>query len=476
MKRKGIENLLVSILVFSLLSGCGSSRREQSNDYGDKDENKVSVSDDTTSNESDHGFFTQKTESNYTYEEETTSSTEASEEETVVVDFGGIEDSTNFSDGVAYIRTLSLKNYAIDAKGNILFSLIDGRHNFPEDFDNGTSVWYNNNLTDNNGDTVCYILDKNGNILTSPSKGGYDGFISIIKPTYSSAFLYSSHRAGNYILAYKQEKKFSGDINYFGVMDNYGNWVKPLSSDYKICELIDDISSETLTYLGGTVVFFDKFRERKGYCYDFIEDKIVATIGNYDEPYMILGDAIYCKEKVYSISENKEIYEDVPFYETNIVNLDNAILYANSHTHFDDITNTSLLLGMNGEILMDLSDYQFSDCCKHSKYVDGYLITFIRSDNGDVYLAVFNQSGELAFEPINVYGSDLKYKNGIITIATYNNVWQYDLSGNEINNMDNKHFNNNLIEEFYPDEGLLLVKGDSLHCFFYDLDGNVVIQ
>lgn len=79
------------------------------------------------------------------------------------------------------------------------------------------------------------------------------------------------------IPVYKVEKSFDGDTLYFGIIDNNGEWILPLSADYAVCKTdYFDISSNSVNTVGenDSYLFIDY---GEIYAYDYKNDKLLSA-------------------------------------------------------------------------------------------------------------------------------------------------------------------------------------------------------
>lgn len=129
------------------------------------------------------------------------------------------------------------------------------------------------------GDITARDIDYiNGKIITTGTS--YNNEIYNIE----TGETYDFKPAGNRELklksipVYKVEESFDGDTLYFGIIDNNGEWVLPLSADYAVCKTDHfDISSNSVSVVGenDSYLFF-KLGEAV-YAYDYKNDKLLSA-------------------------------------------------------------------------------------------------------------------------------------------------------------------------------------------------------
>ena len=161
-----------------------------------------------------------------------------------------------------------IKDYKLFQHGCLVFNI------------NNDSYVYNavdNKMYELSGDITARDIDYiNGKIITT---GTYHNEIYNIE----TGETYDFKPAGDKMLGlksipvYKVEKSFDGDTLYFGIIDNNGDWVLPLSADYAVCKTDHfDISSNSVNTVGenDSYLFIDY---GEIYAYDYKNDKLLSA-------------------------------------------------------------------------------------------------------------------------------------------------------------------------------------------------------
>lgn len=114
-----------------------------------------------------------------------------------------IEEGTDFSEGVAFIKCIQGDVLAINTKGDKLFE-IEGCSDLDEisSFENGVFI-YND----------C-MYNGSGEIIASTQKSGFDEVLAV---------------SSNNLVVTKLEESYKGDVKLYGVINTRGEWEVPLS-------------------------------------------------------------------------------------------------------------------------------------------------------------------------------------------------------------------------------------------------------
>ena len=143
-----------------------------------------------------------------------------------------IQSALPFSDGVAFVSLVEYENdklcrqywVAIDTSGKILFELEEKgmETSWRTPYQNGVTVNY-----ESYGDLDDIIYDKNGNAVASPEKNGYDEILAFQENL-------------RYFIVGKTEESFSGDRYLIGVINNHGEFIRPLSDTHPIAQFMKE--------------------------------------------------------------------------------------------------------------------------------------------------------------------------------------------------------------------------------------------
>lgn len=381
----------------------------------------------------------------------------------------GITKCTAFSEGIAFIETEGGRKYAIDADGNIVFefdSAFDQNDLPTEGFCNGYLVYDCVGYSFKNGNHAHYIINNKGDVLMDAGgdDADFDGII-ILKQADCPTNEYIKN---GYCLAFKFEKKFSGDVFSLGVIKD-GDWLIPLRNDYKMSEVFSEKPPEVLgnnfllNYLGDTVIYYD------GYCYDFVNDEIIAE--DIYDPLLYKNGIIITSEYVYD-TKTKTKNE---LGGRNAFTISNALICK----EYPSNDYCEIIYDYEGNKIINTQDYGFTVSSPGAHlYKDGYIFLDANKDN-DNYIIVFNENYELAFEPIFVeYCRSLHFENGIITIVDdlySNTITQYNTEGKLINKVDGIK----MLTHFSSNENLFYMD-DASYTFpkyvYINMDGEIVIQ
>ncbi len=327
-----------------------------------------------------------------------------------------IKSASQFSDGVSVIRlcecemlesgehkfenTINSQYLLIDTSGNVLFSFTElglDSNKFSQ-YKNGVAIY-------NGGDafwgyTVKAVYDKSGNIVISPEKNGFDSVIA-----YSS-----DHK---YFIVDKTEESFTGDKYMIGIIDNHGNYIEELSNTSVLGQLAQKTLEEgdrfKVEYVEDDIFYLKSdgghvFNEQLGYYhvntkkltnnYNHIEWDLYGYLYKYDE----FGNKI-------------ELFMDESIEEV----FDNAVLLRGEYDYDKNIYTNYRLVDFEGNVLIDLSEYNLQRQSWVSSnevgyyYENGYLLTQIKNPTGGVYCCLFDCNGDLVFDPIRMNGKDHFY-------------------------------------------------------------------
>lgn len=315
-----------------------------------------------------------------------------------------IYEAQDFSDGVAFVRFCKLneKGYsvtdywaAIDTAGNVLFNLdekgLDNVHTV-EPYKSGVTI-----VDESINDTEYFkVYDKSGNIVASPELNGYDKILA-----YQENF--------EYFIVGKKEESFSGDRYLVGIINNKGEYTKPLSDSHKIAQLINE-SFLDLDSIYIDCVYDDMFYVyckttwgtiKDSICYDANTDEFAQFYEYYDYINTPSHKGV-CKYDEFGnmtiiASEDEKVHEW----------FDDAILISsydlNKGGYYD-----FRLIDYQGNVITsyvnhDLTRQDFESSAEPlCYYYNGYLLVQVTNSTGANYCCLFDKSGNLVFEPIRM--------------------------------------------------------------------------
>ena len=371
-------------------------------------------------------------------------------------------DASSFQDGIAFVRyrvknqnteKLELRISAINKSGKILWEVpIGANDSFPEII-NGTLMIDQKN-----------VYDINGKQIASPDSHGYDTIVN---------------RTATQFLVTKAENSFEGNKVFFGVFDNKGEWVLPMTSELTLAGGIWDrcgLVCDNVLYVINTS------EELDGY-YHMDTQKVtpsfsyVYEVDEYDDQ----PAGIYkCEE-----NGNQTMLLDGYAFVT--------VFGSNSPLMFDDTTYICFKEenGVNHYVVVDvfgniLADYGTAYNLTNPRgFCNGYLLCYAQNPSGSAYVAIVTPDGKLAFEPVSAAGGtiDSSTRNplteeGFITFTTPS-LWEreftfHDYKGNTVTFTES--INNvqlGLIHDFSC--GLALAENGD--CKYYiDTTGKIVID
>ena len=370
-----------------------------------------------------------------------------------------------------------IKDYKLFQHGCLVFDINNDYHVY--------------NAVDNkmyalSGDITARDIDHiNGKIITT---GTYHNEIYNIE----TGETYDFKAAGNTELklksipVYKVEKSFDGDTLYFGIIDNNGDWVLPLSADYAVCKTdYFDISSNSVNVVGEHDTYLLINYGESIYAYDYKNDKLLSV------------EDLNCKEILYPE------YKYVPGNNLLLYKVgdkSNIGVY-NTQTGetkiFDEIdSKDSLGIINNNEIFIIINyDYDYEgfiyqwaiidSCCSLldfdlSEYsvemiydaTEDYILFSAVNPNGNRYTLITDKNGKRIVDPIE--GADIYQdsQRGVIYYKAYirgdyaicllssGDGYIVNCKAGEIKTYADDKIS---IEAFDKDSGMLLMKSDGAY-------------
>lgn len=336
-----------------------------------------------------------------------------------------ITEGTGFHDNVAIVKTAEGKKYAINKTGKILFEV---NTNSDILFFDGVASMGNN------------LIDKNGNILTSPEENGYTGLLSPY--------------CNGYALAYYFEEGYPDSIIKIGVLNSNGKWEIPLSENHKIIKEMKKTEGALFSYIYNIPEVFQN---------------ITVTTQISDASNTIIQST--------NVNSGNVIDKFINCYQNGIFAIS---LNLGSTNFYYDVKTDKILYKVKGteppymKYLKDGIEKKEKEeelGTSFDIYGDGYYAKKMLNDAGTNFFCVYNEKGEEMFQPIQSPGNCICIdKEGfVIENESEKTFSYYDITGKQITTYENVQ----KMEPFY--EGLSLVEyDDSIR--YIDKSGNTVIE
>ncbi len=361
-----------------------------------------------------------------------------------------ITDGAPFSEGVAVVAHHSGKEHGtrfsvIDKEGYILRDLEEENdyglfHPVQHCYINGVLVYGNK------------AFDKTGKLIASPEKSGYTNLLT-------------DASCEGKLLAIKFDESSSEKELCYGILDNKGNWIEPLSSTHPIAKAVENMDEEKINL----------------YLATFCTDKIVQVAENcyYNmktgEITSSVGEFIGKSESVYNgnehVGEHHEVfYKDIEGNEHKVK--DGVYLWRSFETGFigcysqsDDRYLNLYYFDNNGNELINLNTEDIYE----AREIDGYLFVLCEKGRNEFHTCVYKTSGETVIESLalNSHFNDLQ-------------IWpEYEIFG--INDRNFYNFDGEKIEfEGYATAGFgdglfYVLSEEDYHREYLDINGNRVL-
>ncbi|MGN0618225.1 MAG: hypothetical protein ACI4J7_04310 [Ruminiclostridium sp.] len=239
---------------------------------------------------------------------------------------------------------------------------------------------------------------------------------------------------GDYLIAFKEEEKFEGNIYSLGVIDNNGNWVVPMSSELSIFNSVSFEDEQNLIETGAFGYSYD-------YSFNYIGNGIIE-VGKY--AYSFLDDAIICETSGQAqFATDKAILVDSIYgnalyiynrltdewlkynYDFHLATEKGFLI-----SHYDSDRNKTVYLILDYDLntIFDLSDYD-SVSSGSLQFTDNNAAFTAKGASGDTYFCVIDKNGDLVFEPIkSQYGEDnyLLEDDRLIMYFNDNAIYDFD--------------------------------------------------
>jgi hypothetical protein len=158
---------------------------------------------------------------------------------------------------------------------------------------------------------------------------------------------------------------------------------------------------------------------------DYIEDFSTNVVGIYNNSviwYSTTTKMIYCN--------NNELISLDGINSPKIKYYDGLIFVANvSNTlSFGENITDGKFYDLNGNMILDVSQYNLYDTVDSGKFVDGYAALVVIGADYGYYLMIVDKSGKCSFEPIQMGGNVIRYGKSVVCGI-------YNRSDNSLNNI-----------------------------------------
>lgn len=430
--KKIISLLLIFVLTLMIVSGCKSE--EDSNDVN---------SDEKISNDSDLTVADKE-------EDSTIDTKEINNEPQKEIITGNFKKAFNFSEGLAWVNIDDKNAAVINTKGEIIHKTDKEGYHFLDcaEFSGGIS-WYKLCNDDDKSESLYYIINSDGEIVSSSENKEYDTVLGC---------------GDGLALVYKIQKTVSSIQYKLGSIDKNGNWVHELENvDLTDVVYSTDEKPYDLHYHGEyifSMAILDPFSHLiDPFSHMFFNAEtgkiLFYAFGiGYSDIYFF-NDIAYCSNYHVSYigkSEDKDKAASVPL-GTIILSTDGS---------FEMLTDENLIIDKNRYIkhnyIDDSSTFEFKDMetgngfkfegdqgLSYSVTYMGHKyigITIFNDETGLFFFSVIDDKGEMLFEPIE-YNSTDSHTSGLLTFTDDNIVLEtedhksdsslydiYDINGN----------------------------------------------
>jgi len=406
-------------------------------------------------------------------------------------------DGYDFSGGVAWVQTSERLWRCVDKTGNSILQLEQGEKP-ASNFSLGVALIVRSNKT-------IELVDKNGEIISSPTSGDYDeicGFIPELGMT----------------LVYKKVITFELTEDQVGVINNKGEWQVHLTNNSALVKSRVSIENtldslmNTRNHLGEGVIsaVLNPYGYRpdgetsiyniytgdsysiKYYSYDFTAWSS-GSLKHIENGYgVFFTGGVYVYEavigSVFAISSNgqeTEIMVDAgfkkAFNDSEVLKLgkyrDGLFYYQSNNTvtasQFSkgSINYRQGFYNINGDLVIDLSDYIIDSSYNNPlpEFTDGYCLLSLNNPQGTRFFTIIDKNGNQMFEPIynaNSALSSLSLNCGLVVFRKEDGSYAViDTSGNNVADLGKVRSVSN-----YSDDAAL-VKGDN-EIYYIDKAGN----
>lgn len=359
-----------------------------------------------------------------------------------------------------------IKDYKLFQHGCLVFNI------------NNDSYVYNavdNKMYELSGDITARDIDYiNGKIITT---GTYYNEIYNIE----TGETYDFKPAGDEMLGlksipvYKVEKSFDGDTLYFGIIDNNGEWVLPLSADYAVCKTKHFEINSNVNAVGENDSYLIFKYGDAVYAYDYKNDKLLSA------------EDLNCKKIIclelkpkYVSGNNLLLYKvggesNIGVYNTqtgetkildemdsngyldiyNNYNNPNEI-FAIFNRDYENVAYQIAVIDSDCNILdFDLSEYSVDTVWDAT---EDYILFTAVNPNGNYYTLITDKNGKCIVDPIEGAYRDSSYFKGDYAILSPKHI--INCKTGEVKTYADDKIS---IEAFDKDSGMLLMKSDGAY-------------
>ena len=365
-----------------------------------------------------------------------------------------------------------IKDYKLFQHGCLVFNI------------NNDSYVYNavdNKMYELSGDITARDIDHiNGKIITT---GTYHNEIYNIE----TGETYDFKPAGDKMLGlksipvYKVEESFDGDTLYFGIIDNNGEWVLPLSADYAVCKTDHfDISSNSVSVVGenDSYLFIDY---GEIYAYDYKNDKLLSAEDLnckeilYPEYKYVPGNNLLLygiggklNIGVYNTQTGEtKIFDEIDSKDSlGIINNNEIFIIINYDYDYEGFIYQWAIIDSNCNALdFDLSEYSVEMIYDAT---EDYILFSAVNPNGNRYTLITDKNGKRIVDPIegaDIYYSQNNYRAYIrgdyaICLLSGGSGYIVNCKTGEVKTYADDKIS---IEAFDKDSGMLLMKSDGAY-------------
>lgn len=277
-----------------------------------------------------------------------------------------------------------------------------------------------------------------------------------------------------YVPVYSLKESFDGNTYSFGVIDDNGEWVLPLSSEYEVCNY--ELSKYMCDYVFGSVIRFEhttSFREPDIY-YDFKNNKILnAEDFGFDSILRCKGDYILLGNQ----ADGESYYTNISKYNVQTGELsviDENNIYWNDDSYFNkdfyqgiaikNEARTEYLILDNefNKIEFDLSQSQYNEMRVYDA-TDKYVLFSAKNADGIEYTILLDRAGNRVVEPIKERYTDGYISGEYVVLLGVNDTEDciVNINTGEVKTYKNKKKYS--IERFDPVSAMLLIEAKDFY-------------
>ena len=261
------------------------------------------------------------------------------------------------------------------------------------------------------------------------------------------------------MLAIKIEESASGNKLYYGLLDNKGNWIEPLSSTHPIAKELENVSEESIDLYNAAFCTGEVVHIAENRYYNMKTGAITSHIPEF------IGKSEYTSNgERYAVWGRDENGKETKVKSGVYLKCSFETGFIGCYSQNGD-TNTNLYyFDENGNEIIDLKTEDIMD----AKVLGGYLFACVYNDAKDYHTCVYKLTGETVIEAMDIDGhfSELR-------------VWdEYGLFGT-----DEKHIYNFSGEEITFEDYMIISFGEGLFFVaakedytraYLDMNGNKV--